>query len=154
MRRSRKQQPPKQATGTKNRGGRPPFVPTEDHRRTVAICSADGMPYDRIAEVVGIAKHTLMKHFELELRAGLDIVNSKVKSRLVRDALDGNTRAQMFWLASKAGYSPQYRIENTGPNGGPLQMAITSQQLAAMPLEDLKQQLGALLSGGDADGAG
>lgn len=43
------------------------YSPTEKERQFVRYMSAAGVPQDRIAKCVGIAKNTLIKHFASEL---------------------------------------------------------------------------------------
>lgn len=67
-----------------NRGGRPPFIPTDDQKKIVSMMTALGLPQDRIQMVIinprsgkPIERVTLARAFsdEIELaRAQLDLV--------------------------------------------------------------------------------
>jgi len=117
----------------KRRGGRPPFKPTAKQRESVQIAIACGMTHRQIASCVGIDVNTLEKHFRVEIDNGFDAIYEKIAGNLVRKALDGNLTAQTFWLKTKAGWRETNRVENTGADGGPLQVNVSGQVTVYIP---------------------
>lgn len=92
---------------TPNKGGRPPFAPTDKDRATVKSMSAFGIPDYEIAKVLGITARTMRKHFWQELEVGHIEANAKVAQSLYKKATgDGNqaVQAAIFWLRSRAGW--------------------------------------------------
>lgn len=76
-----------------NKGGRPPFEPTADHRKTVRAMVGYGMPQEQICQVITnpqtgerITKPTLEKHFRDEIDSGAVVANAKVAESLFKRA--------------------------------------------------------------------
>jgi hypothetical protein len=112
-------------SGSKRKGGRPPFEPTAEQRRTVHAMVAYGIPLTEIQKVIGIDRKTLSKHFKQEIATAATEANAKVAQALYRQAVDnGNTTAQIFWLKTKAGWRETSRHELTGPDGGPISGSV------------------------------
>ena len=67
----------------------------------------DGLTDEQIANNLGISKTTLYKfkseHSELSelLKKGKEIVDYKVENALLKNALEGNTTAQIYWLNNR-----------------------------------------------------
>jgi hypothetical protein len=55
--------------------GRPEHEPTPQQRRQVEMMSTFGNTPDQIAQIVGISKPTLLKHYEVELATGPILAN-------------------------------------------------------------------------------
>ena len=89
---------------------RPRLNPTPEQRRTVKSLAAFGVTHDAIAKSVGIrSSKTLRKHFRNELdRGGMDAC-AMVAQALLKKAKDGDTRAAIFWLKSRAGWRDRDR---------------------------------------------
>jgi len=87
-------------------------IPTAELRERVAFLSVNGIEHKRIAEVIGIAKNTLYKHYRDELDNSLDNKNSQVAQSLFKKALEGDTGAMCFWLKTRAGWKETVRNEN------------------------------------------
>lgn len=74
----------------------------------VEVLAGFAIPIDRICDVIGVAKHTLLKHYERELQVGA----AKVEATLVGNLLalskgkDGTAlKAIMFALNCRFGWS-------------------------------------------------
>lgn len=91
-----------------NKGGRPPFKPTEQQRKTVKTMAAYGIPQADISAVIGCDRNTLMKHFRDELDTAAAQANAKVAESLFRRATGegpSSVAAAIFWLKARAGWS-------------------------------------------------
>jgi hypothetical protein len=82
----------------------------------VKSLAAYGFRQDDIAAGLGLSSRTLRKHFREELDRGSLEANSQVAQALFRNAMAGNTTAQIFWLKCRAGWREGGSLEtNTGP---------------------------------------
>lgn len=67
----------------------------------------DGLTNNQIAEKIGISKQTfydwLKKYPDLSdsLKENKDVVDRKVENALLKNALNGNVTAQIFWLKNR-----------------------------------------------------
>jgi hypothetical protein len=84
---------------------RPKHNPTPEKRKLVKDLSAVGLPQEQIARKVGIrSSKTLRLHYREELDMGTIDANASVAGALYKKAMDGDTRAQTFWLENRAGW--------------------------------------------------
>lgn len=93
---------------TTDKGGRPPFQPSDKERAQCKTLAAMGIPHSDIAIVLHISEPTLRKHFRHELDAGSIEANAKVAAALFRAATDDkrpSVVAQIFWLKTRAGWT-------------------------------------------------
>lgn len=67
----------------------------------------DGLTDEQIAEKLNISKDTFYKYkknhtdFSDSLKKGKEVVDYQVENALLRNALEGNTTAQIFWLKNR-----------------------------------------------------
>lgn len=67
----------------------------------------DGLTDEQIAHNIGIARSTLFewrkrqKDIEDALKKGKEVVDFEVENALLKNALDGNVTAQIFWLKNR-----------------------------------------------------
>lgn len=85
---------------TKKRG-KPPYEPNEDHRKTIRIMAAGGIPADKIALAIGIGKTTLYEHYKKEIQNSALEANAAVVASLFNQAKKGNVTAAIFWLKTR-----------------------------------------------------
>ena len=85
-------------------GGRPPYKANDEHRKTVAVMVAAGIPQLSIARCLGADIKTLKKHYKHEFENSADIANAKVAESLFKQAVNGNTTAGIWWTKSKMGW--------------------------------------------------
>jgi hypothetical protein len=86
----------------------------------------------RAARKTRISRTTLnrwrneMPEFEAKVQAAREEGIDAVEDRLMTDAIDGNTTAQIFILKSwrRAKYGDKIAHEHTGEDGGPLKLII------------------------------
>lgn len=104
-----------------NKGGRPPFKPSEEQIYSVDLMASIGIPHEAIAGALGIDKKTLYKYFRTQLDHGKTRTVTKVADSLVRQALAGNVTAAIFYLKTQAGWKEAQVHELTGADGGPIQ---------------------------------
>jgi hypothetical protein len=90
---------------TKDLGGRPEHVPTDESRLIVKELYAAGIQKLRIAERLGIAEKTLIKHYVLELEDNKENMIAALSKNLYQDALNGSQQAREFWLKCQARWS-------------------------------------------------
>ena len=96
----------------KRKQGRPAFKPTDEQREQVITMSSNGLPHIQIAPLIGCSSpKTLRKHFRDELDIGKIQANAKVAGALYQSALDGNVKAQTFWLKTVGGWQETGRVE-------------------------------------------
>lgn len=110
-----------------NKGGRPPFEPTEEQRRIVNVMTAGGFQQQAIADALAISKHTLLKYFRAELDAGGAKANGMVVANLYRQATKDDPRsttAAIFWAKTRLGWKDTSAVEVSGPDGGPIKHAV------------------------------
>lgn len=88
----------------KKKVGRPAYKPNDEHRRTVAVMVAAGIPQRSIGRCLGADVKTLMKHYKHEFDNAADIANAKVAESLFKQATQGNTTAGIWWTKSKMGW--------------------------------------------------
>lgn len=129
--------------------GRKPFVPTPEDRKTVKAMSGYGIPEDEICKVIvnpqtgkAIDAKTLRKHFREELDSAAVIANSRVAQNLFTIATGsgkGAVTAAIFWLKTRAGWKETNKVEMTGADGGPVQIAPPS--VSAAELEQIARRL-------------
>ena len=97
--------------GSQLKRGRPTFKPTGKLREQVITLSSNGLPHIQIAQIIGCAPKTLRKRFREELNIGKIKANAKVAGALYQSALDGNVKAQTFWLKAVGGWQETGRVE-------------------------------------------
>ena len=100
--------------------GRPPYTPTDEHRRTVRALAGFGVPHDDICLVVKCSPPTLRKWFRHELDVAAIEANARVAQTLFQQATTpGNIAATIFWLKARAGWREKHLVEHSGPEGTP-----------------------------------
>jgi|VirMetMinimDraft_7_1064189.scaffolds.fasta_scaffold121238_2 hypothetical protein len=91
-------------TDKRNKVGRPAYKPSDEHRKTIAVMVAAGIPQLSIARCLGSDIKTLRKHYQNEFDNSADIANAKVAESLFKQAVQGNTAAGIWWTKSKMGW--------------------------------------------------
>ncbi len=109
----------------RNKGGRPPYEPSDKDRQLVKHMAAYGAPEDEIAKVVGVAEKTLRKHFRDELDTAHTQANVRVAERLYQQCMDGNTTAMIFWLKTRAGWREKQEIDHRSGDGSMTPKSLT-----------------------------
>lgn len=79
---------------------RPPYKPTAADRRKVAVAAAGGMAHEDIALALGIARGTLLKHFDQELSTGAAEKRLAILNQLYATGMKGNVAAMKAYLAA------------------------------------------------------
>src|SRR3982751_6740596 len=107
-------------------------APTPESRKQVETMSGLLLPHDDIASILGISDETLRKHYRAELDVGRAKGNLTTTDRLHKKAKDGNVAALIFLAKVRMGWSEKIKVENSGPDGGPLKvyMSMTEEELA------------------------
>jgi transposase len=92
--------------GNKN-SGRLPFEPTDPDREKVRVCKAGGMSNEAIATALGIAVHTLTKHFSADIELGAAKVTAEILMARYNSAKAGNVAAQNRVLETSGALPPK-----------------------------------------------
>ena len=112
---------------SKDKGGRPPHLPTSDTRNKVFMLSSVGTRHEDIATVLNISADTLTKYYKEELDKGRIEANASVAETLFKQAKEGNTTAMIFWLKSRAKWKESTQHEISGnPDGTPVEVKIVT----------------------------
>lgn len=144
----------------KNKGGRLPFTPTDEHRRTVRAMTAYGVPAEDVAKVVGVSPMTLRKYFRDELDKAHVEANAKVAERLFKKALDGDNACMIFWMKTRGGWREKaQQIEHSGRDGGPIETKTSGSggpDLKKLTIDELRtlEALACKTSGSEEDSEG
>jgi len=115
---------------TTNKGGQPPHVFTPEQVIEVGALSAF-LSQEQIADYFGIARNTFTaicgRQPEVleQYKKGKARAIGTVAKGLVKQAMDGNTSAAMFYLKTQAGWRETSVQEITGKDGQPIQHAVS-----------------------------
>ena len=113
---------------------RPSHKPTDETRAKVTALASFGITEDDISRHIGVAPHTLRKHYRDELDNAVANANAMVAQSLYNMATkgEGKTRvtAAIFWLKTRAGWRETTVHEHNGKAGGPIQILITPDDAA------------------------
>ena len=135
--------------------GNPPFIPTDEQREKVFELS-QYINQKGIALILGVSQWTIARHFKEEFERGRAIGVAELGKDLLLEARTGNARARWQYLktmGARFGYS--YKVELSGPDGGPVQMVDVSHLMKEMSDDDLATTIPvfeAILAGIGADG--
>lgn len=80
-------------TPQRQKGGRPPFVPTPENRIVVKALASTGTPHEIIAKYIGISADILVIHFREELANALITMIQSVARNMVHIATVGKGSA-------------------------------------------------------------
>ena len=78
----------------------------------------DGLSKEQIAHNIGIGRTTLFEWEQKEpniantLKKGREVVDFEVENALLKNALDGNVTAQIFWLKNRKKEQWREKVEN------------------------------------------
>lgn len=82
----------------------------------------DGLTYEQIANNVGIDTSTLWDwrkkdpNISNALKKGREVVDFEVENALLKNAMEGNVTAQIFWLKNRKKEQWREKIEYTADN--------------------------------------
>ncbi len=111
-----------EVAGTPSRsGGRPPHQPTAERCRQARAMALRGIPHRHIAAIIGVAEHTLRKHYATELAEGMADGAVWTADRIRSLAEKGHWPALKQMAAIYLDWSDKVDHRVTGPDGGPLQ---------------------------------
>lgn len=116
--------------------GAKPYVPSDADRQRVRLMAVAGIVQEDIARVIGIPFGTLKDHYREELDLALLEANAKVAGNLLLMATgprNEKTTAQaaIWWTKARMGWRDITRVENTGADGGPMQ--VENQVVVVLP---------------------
>ena len=114
---------------TTNKGGHPPHVFTPEQVIEVGALAAV-LSQEQIADYFGIARNTFTAICERQpevleqYKKGKARAIGTVAKGLVKQAMEGNTSAAMFYLKTQAGWRETSVQEITGKDGATLQAPV------------------------------
>lgn len=91
----------------------PPYIPTDEDAAKVEALASIGTPEKDIAVYIGIAESTLKKHYGDILAKSLTDKNLQMAKTLFQAGVDGDVKAMMFWLKTRAGWQEKTQVEIT-----------------------------------------
>lgn len=131
----------------------PEHVPTDELRRQVEQMASLGLSRDEIAQIIGLGRTTVGKHYKTQLKAG--VVKSKVAilnsgyrmavgadavfdatGNKVRDEVKPDKAVLIFMMKARCGLSETTRHEHTGAGGGAIKTESKRVNIQVAP-EDL-----------------
>ncbi len=124
--------------------------PTELSRKIVKALAGYGLKYADIAQHpdVAVSLPTLHKYYRAELDEGNSAALGLIGEWLFAKARGGDTASLIFLAKCRLGFKEVSRIENTGADGGPIQLEESPRERIAGRLARLK-----IVGGTDADTA-
>ena len=91
-----------------NPNGRPPYVPTDEHRERVRIVGRHGVPHVETAASLGISAPTLRKHYRQDLTLASAEANERVLDTLFHLASSRRcASATIFWAKTRCNFRPR-----------------------------------------------
>ena len=97
--------------------------PTEEGRHQVEEMSGYGVRQEVICKVMRVSLPTLHKYYRDELDAGDGRAQVAIGEALFEKAVIGRDTASLIFLAKvRLGFKETSRVENTGADGGPIQV--------------------------------
>lgn len=118
----------------KKEDGRPEMTIFPADRATVQCLAALGCPHRKIAQCIGkrgISEPTLRKHFRRELDVSDTEMLAAAGASLMRGLKKGEQWATMAVLKCKAGWKETTRQEHSGPDGGTIDLNVSTRELLA-----------------------
>lgn len=116
---------------TKVDKGSPGLRPDAQQARSVAVMTALGLAPKEIALALNIEEKTLKFYYTKELNVSHKIANLMVSQKALEMAMSGRyPDMTKFWLKARAGWAETAKVEVTGKDGGPVEMASARSKLA------------------------
>ncbi len=97
----------------------PEHTPTTETRELVERMCMAGIPETAQAQVVGISRGTLRRHYKEILRLSLLRKNAEAAELLWQKVRAGNVTALIFWLKCRAGWKETMAVQPLGKDGEP-----------------------------------
>jgi len=115
---------PAPAPAPRQVNGRPRHIPSAASRERVVISSGLGIPNDQVAAILGISLTSLLKYYESDIRLGRAKASAEIADSLFNKAKNGDTAALIWWTKAQMKWTETQRHENTGSDGGPVEIVI------------------------------
>jgi len=96
---------------------KPPHAPTDAQRQLVQLHATVGTTQDVIADILGIDKKTLRKHYRAELDQAKSKANATIGGALFNKAKAGDTTAMIFWMKTRAGWREKQDVNHVSEDG-------------------------------------
>jgi len=91
--------------------------PTDAQRQLVALHTTMGTTQDVLADILGIDKKTLRKHYREELDQSTAKANAQIGGALFNKAKGGDTTAMIFWMKTRAGWREKQDVNHVSEDG-------------------------------------
>ena len=116
----------RESRGLPSGRGQAPHVPTDLLRKQVAHFIAMGASVEKTAELVGISRSTLQRHYKHEIQTAADIADLNVAANLFKVATSDAPQAApaaQFWLSRRSkAFKEVKAVELTGKDGRPIEI--------------------------------
>lgn len=89
------------------------YLPTDEDAAKVEALASIGTPEKDIALYIGISESTLKRHYPDLLNRSLTEKNLAMAKTLYQAGIDGDVKAMMFWLKTRAGWQEKTQVEIT-----------------------------------------
>jgi hypothetical protein len=86
------------------------FNPTEHQRQAVAALVSFGTKNTIIAEVLGLAERTLVRHFANELKHGRELIHARIGGGITAAALAGDKTMQIFYAKAQMRWQERHSL--------------------------------------------
>ena len=97
--------------------------PTDEQREQVETMATYGLPIKMIGDILKISEPTVQKYFQDEIDRGRASGCYKVANKIFMQALEGDTTLLIFWAKTQMHWREVDRVEHTGKDGGPIEIA-------------------------------
>ena len=121
---------------------RPTLKFTAVQRRQVSIAAGGGMSHEAIAQVLGISRNTLEKHFEHELLGGAQMRRFEALQGIHQAAKRGNVSAAKAYLAGTPQFIAPSAESPAATPKGPAPVALGKKEQAAAAAVTAQQGTG------------
>jgi hypothetical protein len=103
----------------------------------VRLLCAGGIVLDRIAEAIGVPRHTLSKHFRAEIRMGATEIDAQAVGALVRAMRGGGRQsvaAAKWWTQARMRWTERIEVDDgKTPSDAPMRVIVELVGDAAAP---------------------
>lgn len=93
----------KAAKTAKKKTGRPPYIENDEDRNKVKLLCIIGTPVKTIAEILGVCKDVLYRHYKKEIQQAAQEANAQVAANLFKQTKT-NPAAAIFWMKTRCGW--------------------------------------------------
>lgn len=87
---------------------------TEEQRKQVQTLAGYGLSQDQIADVIGMDRNTLAKHFQDDIKTGRSVAYAQATNALFSNIKKGKEASIFFYLKTQWGWKETQKTEVSG----------------------------------------